>query len=80
MPYDDLRDFVRALEKRGELKRISVRSRPASGNHRIRRPQREDRRPGVSVREAQGLGHVPVLINAFASAARMELALEVDAG
>ena len=24
MPYDDLRDFIRALEKSGELKRISL--------------------------------------------------------
>ena len=42
MAYDDLRDFIRALEKNGELKRIPFEVDPAPGDHRVRRPRGED--------------------------------------
>ena len=78
MAYNDLRDFIRALEKNGELKRIPLRSGPASRDHRVRRPRREDAAARRCCSKSPRARDVPVLINAFASMRRMELALEVD--
>jgi hypothetical protein len=77
MAYSDLRDFIDALEKKKELKRISVRSGSVSRDHRIRRPRREERRPRAAVRETQGQPHSGA-DQRFASMRRMEMALEVD--
>ena len=75
MPYDDLRDFVRALEKRGELKRISFEVDPFLEITEF--ADRSVKRGGPAFLFEKPKGrNVPALINAFASAARMELALE----
>ena len=75
MPYDDLRDFVRALEKRGELKRISLEVDPFLEITEF--ADRSVKHGGPAFLFEKPKNHrVPVLINAFASAARMELALE----
>ena len=75
MPYGDLRDFIRALEKNGELKRI-----PFEVDPRLEITEFADRSvktggPALLFEKPKG-SHVPILINAFASAKRMEIALE----
>jgi 4-hydroxy-3-polyprenylbenzoate decarboxylase len=76
MAYTDLRDFVRALEKNGELKHVSVEVDP-----RLEITEFADRSvksggPALLFERPKG-SNIPVLINAFAGMRRMELALEV---
>ena len=79
MPYDDLRDFVRALEKRGELKRIPVEVDPHLEITEFADRSVKNGGPAFLFEKPKG-SDVPVLINAFASEARMKLALEAIAG
>ena len=77
MAYGDLRDFIRALEKRGELKRI-----PSKSIRILEITEFADRSvktggPALLFEKPKGRD-VPVLINAFASSERMQIALEVD--
>src|SRR5580698_5368126 len=77
MAYTDLRDFVRALEKRGELKRV-----PFEVSPELEITEFADRSvklggPALLFEKPKG-SSVPVLINAFASMRRMEIALEVS--
>lgn len=77
MAYTDLREFIRALEKAGELKRI-----PFEVDPRLEITEFADRSvksggPAFLFEKPKG-SRYPVLINAFASMRRMELALEVD--
>ena len=76
MAYQDLREFIRALEKNGELKRIAVEADP-----RLEITEFADRAvkrggPALLFEHPKG-SSVPVLINAFASMRKMEIALEV---
>ena len=82
MAHDDLRDFIRALEKNKELKRI-----PFEVDTRLEITEFADRSvktggPALlfeKPRLADGsISRIPVLINSFASMRRMEIALEVD--
>src|SRR5262245_55742209 len=79
MAYADLREFIKILDKHGELKRISL---PVSSDQEITE---------ITDRVSKSTGHnkallfdnvdggdIPVLINALGSRRRMELALEVD--
>ncbi len=75
MPYKDLRDFVRALEKHGELKRIPFEVDPHLEITEFADRSVKNGGPAFLFEKPKG-SDVPVLINAFASAARMELALE----
>jgi len=75
MAYDDLRDFVRALEKRGELKRISFEVDPHLEITEFADRSVKTGGPALLFEKPKG-SDVPVLINAFASAGRMQLALE----
>jgi 4-hydroxy-3-polyprenylbenzoate decarboxylase len=75
MAYDDLRDFLRALEKRGELKRISFEVDPHLEITEFADRSVKTSGPALLFEKPKG-SDIPVLINAFASAARMELALE----
>jgi 4-hydroxy-3-polyprenylbenzoate decarboxylase len=75
MAYDDLRDFVRALEKRGELKRISFEVDPHLEITEFADRSVKTGGPALLFEKPKG-SDIPVLINAFASVARMELALE----
>jgi 4-hydroxy-3-polyprenylbenzoate decarboxylase len=77
MPFEDLSAFVRALEKAGELKRVSL---PVSPHLEI--TEFADRAvkqggPALLFENPQG-SRVPLLINAFASLRRMEIALGVS--
>src|SRR6266536_1913921 len=77
MAYRDLRDFVRALEKNLELKRISLEVDP-----RLEITEFADRavkQGGPALLFENPKGHkIPVLINSFASMRKMLIALEVD--
>ena len=77
MPYSDLREFVRALEQAGELKRI-----PFEVDSYLEVTEFADRSvksggPALLFEKVKGSPY-PVLINAFASDRRMRLALEVE--
>ena len=84
MAYKDLREFVKALEKAGELKRIRAEVDPvleiAEVAQRVARdPHRraDSVGPALLFENAKG-SRYPVLINTFGSVRRMELAFEVD--
>jgi len=77
MAYTDLRDFIRALEKANELKRI-----PFEVDPHLEITEFADRAvkgggPALLFERPKG-SNMPVLINAFASRRRMQIALEVD--
>jgi 4-hydroxy-3-polyprenylbenzoate decarboxylase len=76
MAYDDLRDFIRALEKHGELKRIPFEVDPHLEITEFADRSVKTGGPALLFEKPKG-SKVPVLINAFASQRRMELALEV---
>jgi 4-hydroxy-3-polyprenylbenzoate decarboxylase len=77
MAYADLRDFVRALEKQGELKRIPFEVSPELEITEF--ADRSVKTGGPALLFEKPLGsNIPVLINAFASMRRMEIALEVS--
>jgi 4-hydroxy-3-polyprenylbenzoate decarboxylase len=76
MPYRDLRDFVRTLEQKKELKRISFEVDPILEITEFADRAVKRGGPALFFEKPKG-STVPVLINAFASMRRMELALEV---
>ena len=76
MAYDDLREFIRALEKNNELKRI-----PFEVDPKLEITEFADRAvkgggPALLFENVKGSKY-PVLINSFASMRRMEIALQV---
>ena len=77
MAYDDLRAFVRALENAGELKRIATEVDPVLEITEITDRVSKGGGPALLFEKPKGYA-VPVLINAFGSERRMNLALEVD--
>jgi 4-hydroxy-3-polyprenylbenzoate decarboxylase len=77
MAYTDLRDFVRALEKQGELKRIPFEVSPELEITEFADRSVKSGGPALLFEKPAG-SQVPVLINAFASMRRMEIALEVS--
>src|ERR1700678_1707975 len=77
MAYRDLREFIRALEKKHELKRI-----PFEVDTALEITEFADRAvkqggPALLFEKPKG-STMPVLINEFASMRKMEIALEVD--
>src|SRR3954471_15917178 len=76
MAYDDLRDFIRALEKNKELKRIPFEVDPHLEITEFADRSVKNGGPAFLFEKHKGSG-MPVLINAFASMRRMEIALEV---
>jgi 4-hydroxy-3-polyprenylbenzoate decarboxylase len=77
MAYKDLRDFISALEKAGELKRISAPIDPHLEITEFADRAVKQGGPALLFENPKG-SSVPVLINAFASYKRMEIALQVD--
>ncbi|MBE0659614.1 MAG: menaquinone biosynthesis decarboxylase [Bryobacteraceae bacterium] len=77
MAYNDLREFLQALEKNGELKRV-----PFAVDTRLEMTEFADRSVKTGgpalLFEKPGSGTMPVAINLFASMRRMEISLEVD--
>src|SRR5712691_11674367 len=78
MAYADLREFIRALEKHGELKRIPFEVDPDLEISEFADRSVKTGGPALLFEKPKG-SRVPVLINAFASAKRMEIALESTA-
>lgn len=77
MAFDDLRGFLRALEKNGELKRIPFEVDPELEITEFADRSVKTGGPAFLFEKPKG-SKVPVLINAFASMRRMEMALDVD--
>jgi 4-hydroxy-3-polyprenylbenzoate decarboxylase len=82
--YPDLREFVRKLEKEGELRRIRTEVDPvleiAEVTQRVARDAKRAPNsvgPALLFEKPKGSRH-PLLINAFGSVRRMGLALEVN--
>ncbi len=76
MAYDDLREFVKALEKEKELKRIGVEVSPELEITEFADRSVKRGGPALLFEKPKG-SNIPVLINAFASMRRMEIALGV---
>src|SRR3970040_389898 len=77
MPYNSLQDFVQVLSKEGELRRIGY---PVKAELEITEiADRVMKRGGPALLFENVVGKkMPVLINAFGSLKRMELALGVE--
>lgn len=78
MAYRDIRDFIAALERRDELRRVTAEVDP-----RLEIAELADRAvktdgPALLFENPKG-SDMPVLINAYASISKMQIALEVDA-
>ena len=86
MAYDDLRDWIKALDRAGELKRIRTEADPILEITEIadRVSKSRDKHGAVGGKallfeNVKGYPGAQLLINQFGSARRMRLALEVDA-
>ncbi len=77
MPYADLRGFISALETNNELKRIPFEVDPHLEITEFADRSVKTGGPAFLFENPKG-SSVPVLINAFASTRRMEIALEVN--
>jgi 4-hydroxy-3-polyprenylbenzoate decarboxylase len=77
MAYDDLREFVAALEKNKELRRISFEVDPYLEMTEFADRAVKNGGPALLFEKPKG-SSVPVLINSFASTRKMEIALQVD--
>src|ERR1700730_11837337 len=77
MAYTHLRDFIHVLEKQGELKRIPFEVDPVLEIAEFADRSVKAQGPALLFEKPKG-SRIPVLINAFASMRRMEVALEVD--
>jgi len=76
MAYNDLRDFVGALEKAGELKRVSLEVDPYLEITEFADRSVKTGGPAFLFENPKG-SKMPLLVNAFASMKRMEIALGV---
>jgi 4-hydroxy-3-polyprenylbenzoate decarboxylase len=78
--YDDLRDWIKALEKAGELKHIREEVDPLLEIAEItdRTSKSPNGGPALLFENVKGYPGIPVLMNQFGSERRMKLALEVD--
>ncbi len=85
MAYDDLRDWIQALERAGELKRIRTEADPileiTEITDRVSKSRDQQGSVGGKALLFENLKGFPghkLLINQFGSARRMRMALEVD--
>jgi 4-hydroxy-3-polyprenylbenzoate decarboxylase len=76
--YHDLREWIRALERAGELRRITAAVDPVLEITEITDRVSKKGGPALLFENVKGHPGVPLLINQFGSARRMNLALEVD--
>ncbi len=77
MAYSDLREFITALEKHGELRRIPFEVDPVLEITEFADRAVKGGGPALLFEKPKG-SRVPVFINGFASARKMEIALEVS--
>ena len=86
MAYNDLREWIAALERGGELKRISAEVDPVLEITEIadrvaKGASRKYGKPGgpaLLFENVKGGNGIPVLINQFGSERRMQMALGVE--
>jgi 4-hydroxy-3-polyprenylbenzoate decarboxylase len=78
LAYDDLRDWIRALDRAGELKKISTEVDPILEVTEITDRVSKAGGPALLFQNLKGHPGAQLLINQFGSARRMNLALEVD--
>ena len=85
MAYDDLRDWIAALDRAGELKKIRTEVDPileiTEITDRVSKSKDKNGNPGgpaLLFQNVKGHSGSQVLINQFGSARRMNLSLEVD--
>jgi len=85
LPYNDLRDWIAALDRAGELKRIKTEADPileiAEITDRVSKgkdPRGNSGGPALLFQNVKGHPGAQVLINQFGSERRMKMALEVD--
>jgi len=76
LAYDDLRAFIHALEQARELRRIAIEVDPILEISEIADRVSKSGGPALLFENVRG-SRMPVLINAFGSRRRMEIALEV---
>jgi len=76
MAFEDLREFIRLLEKRGELKRIRAEVDPELEITEITDRVSKQGGPALLFENVRG-SNIPVLINAFGSRERMKMAFGV---
>ncbi len=77
MAYNDLRDFIAALDKHGELQRIPFEVDPYLEITAFADRSVKNNGPALLFEKPKG-SKIPVLVNSMASMKRMELALQVD--
>src|SRR3954451_20687660 len=77
MAYRDLRECIRALEQKKELRRIPFEVDPILEITEFADRAVKQEGPALLFEKPKGY-EIPVLINAFASIRKMELALEVE--
>ena len=77
MAYSDLREFISALEKNKELRRIPFEVDPYLEITEFADRAVKNGGPALLFEKPKG-SNVPVLINSFASQRKMEIALQVD--
>ena len=77
MAYNDLREFIAALEKNGELQRIPFEVDPYLEITAFADRSVKNKGPALLFEKPKG-SKIPVLVNSMASMKRMELALQVD--
>jgi 4-hydroxy-3-polyprenylbenzoate decarboxylase len=77
MAYKDLREFIAALERAGELRRIPFEVDPVLEITEFADRSVKQGGPAFLFEKPKG-SSIPVLINAFASDKRMQIALEVN--
>lgn len=77
MAYRDLREFIRRLEKEGELKRIAAEVDPVLEVTEITDRVTKSGGPALLFEKPKG-SNIPLLINLLGNQRRVNLALEVD--
>src|SRR5579862_4455794 len=77
MAYSDLREFIAALEKNKELRRVSIEVDPYLEITEFADRAVKHGGPALLFEKPKG-SSIPVLINSFASTRKMEIALQVD--
>jgi len=78
LAYDDLRDWIRALDRAGELKKIRTEVDPVLEVTEITDRISKSNGPALLFQNLKGHPGAQLLINQFGSPRRMNLALEVD--
>lgn len=76
MAIEDIQDFIKELEKQGELKRVKVEVDPELEIAEIMRRKMYSDGPAILFENVKG-SKIPVLANAFGSMKRLEIGLEM---